>query len=216
MKFLVPRSEAAIFLVGVVATGCWLGWRAGAQAPPTQVTPLGAACDALKGYDKLSGAQRNAFNGDSLQNLDDLGDILGQQMESPDDSVFSAVAYLAGQFRLTTVGLGLVLHLTRRGAAPVDADGNKIDVPWGAYPAQDAMVRIGWPSLDSLMGWIETQDDPALRAAALNTLVRVFGGDKALAQVYLQGMLKLESDKSKALHVSRALNYLSGRSAVGP
>ncbi|HEY1661496.1 MAG TPA: HEAT repeat domain-containing protein [Verrucomicrobiae bacterium] len=78
----------------------------------------------------------------------------------------------------------------------------------GKYPAMEALVKIGNPSIPAVIRNLAQSDDPNVRELSLQVLTRI-DGDKDISQLRLQKALKAETDSQKQMRLQSALKSLS-------
>ncbi len=79
------------------------------------------------------------------------------------------------------------------------------------YPAMDALIEIGSPSIPPLIRNLKESDDIQVRESSLKSLYRV-EGDKDIAQTRLQNALKAEVDPQKQARLQKAMRALTAPS----
>jgi hypothetical protein len=82
----------------------------------------------------------------------------------------------------------------------------KINIP--AYPAMNALIKIGSPSIPAMIRNLTENDDVPIRNLSLKVLCRI-DGDKDIVQLRLQKALAAEKDSQKQARLQMALKMLS-------
>jgi hypothetical protein len=79
------------------------------------------------------------------------------------------------------------------------------------YPAMDALIKIGVPSMEPIIQNLADSDDATIRKLSLQALFRI-EGDKDIVQLRLQKTLKTETDIQKKGRLQLALKVLTDTS----
>jgi hypothetical protein len=117
-----------------------------------------------------------------------------------------AAAYYLGEIRdpsatgVLAEKIGLRLHWEKYPTY------NFPDVP--DYPAMDALIKIGNPSIPAVIRNLAENDDAKVRELSLQVLTRI-DGDKDISQLRLQEALKAEKDSQKQARLHVALKSLA-------
>jgi len=75
------------------------------------------------------------------------------------------------------------------------------------YPAMDALVKIGNPSIPAVIRNLEESEDAKVRELSLKVLYRI-EGDKDIVQLRLQKALEVQQDSKKKARLQTALQAL--------
>ncbi|MGH7976621.1 MAG: HEAT repeat domain-containing protein [Limisphaerales bacterium] len=119
-----------------------------------------------------------------------------------------AAAYYLGEMRFTgaveDLASGIALRFDR---SRIQLDYLiKIDI--SEYPAMDALIKIGNPSIPAVIRNLAESDDAQVRKLSLQVLYRI-DGDKDIVQLRLQKALKVETDSQKQARLQSALKALA-------
>lgn len=101
-------------------------------------------------------------------------------------------------------------------AIPLTVDMSKINLmglpdvlpAMGKYPAVEALVKIGNPSIPAVIQNLADSDDVKVRDLSMQVLTRI-DSDKDISQLRLQKALKAETDSQKKARLQTAINSLS-------
>jgi hypothetical protein len=78
----------------------------------------------------------------------------------------------------------------------------------GEYPAMNALIKIGTPSIPAMIRNLAESDDVKVNELSLNVLYRI-EGDKDIVQLRLQKALAAEKDSQKQARLQSALKALA-------
>jgi hypothetical protein len=78
----------------------------------------------------------------------------------------------------------------------------------GNYPAFEALIKIGNPSIPAVIRNLAESDDAQVRKLSLQVLTRI-DGDKDISQLRLQKALNAETDSTKKARLQSALKSLA-------
>jgi len=123
----------------------------------------------------------------------------------------SAAAYYLAEMRApeaanalaTNITLHFELYLPAHGLNGVEG----LQMKWGGYVAMQALVKIGNPSISSVIRHLADSDDAKVRELSLQVITRIDGA-KDIVQVRLQKALKAEKDLQKQARLQAALKSL--------
>ena len=134
--------------------------------------------------------QRNDVLGTLLMNLD--------SEKSPD--VKAAVLYLIGCYRLDQGVRELVEYIDFEVVAPADPLTESL---WGPYPAQEALIAIGRPSITPMLELLATDPKPLRRDLAVEVIRDV--EDPDIARFILQRAHAAATDPKRRANLADAL-----------
>lgn len=152
--------------------------------------------------EQMDGVVNNA-----VKSYHDIGnDLAGQLGESGLDPESKTYAiYLAGQ--LHAVGAVSIL------IANIDFKATKVDPKggigrWGMYPAQEALSKIGSPSVNMILDLLADESQELRRKLMCFVISDVHGKD--LAKMLVKGRYEGERDPAKKARLDDALKVFDG------
>jgi len=160
----------------------------------------------LHEFEHLSAKERDRLMLDVENSRLDIYGLLMQFMLSNDHEVKCYGAYLLGVYRFDSGVIELNRHLKLKNTRPYDHDHGTYSAFWGEYPAAEALVRMGDPSL--LVKNLEDSDDKLIRKLSLWVLYFQFRKDKDLVGIILQKALAKQENPKKKTRLSVALQTL--------
>jgi hypothetical protein len=143
------------------------------------------------------------FNADRNQLVMELLKIFQNQASSNHNQC--AVAYYLGEMRAPQVVNALADKVT------LAFDSSRTPIFHfpiiSGYPAMDALVKIGNPSIPAVIRNLEESEDAKVRELSLKVLYRI-EGDKDIVQLRLQKALEVQQDSKKKARLQTALQAL--------
>jgi hypothetical protein len=118
----------------------------------------------------------------------------------------SASAYFLGEIHYTNSVDALAAQIAFRFHGVIMKHLVEINIP--EYPAMDALVKIGTPSIPVAIQNLAESDDAQVRDLSLQVLNRI-ENDKDIVRLRLQKALQAEADPQKHMRLQTALKSLS-------
>ena len=131
-------------------------------------------------------------------------ELLDLLENSNSEKMKESAAYLLGIYRMDAA----VPMLARFIALSVKPQLQDHEALILGYPAKDALIKIGNPSIPAMIRNLTESDDAKVRDLSFQVLCRI-DGDKEISQLRLQKALKMETDSQKQARLQAALKSLA-------
>ncbi len=161
----------------------------------------------LQKFERLTDKERETLLQDIGQNLRQTQETLLIALDSESKDARFYAAYLLGEYRFPRAADGLAQRITLEDKIRSTAQRSH-EWFWDRYPAMEALVKIGTPSIPALIRNLEQSDDVTIRDLSLKVLYRV-EGDKEITTLRLQHALNMQKDPQKQTRLQSALKSLS-------
>ena len=160
--------------------------------------------DQLVRLEKMTGTEKVELIDDVGKNLRLLQKALSNQLIIGNNEAKCYAAYFIGEYRFSQSAnnLAQVIALHEDFLRP----NGRIWV-WGQYPAMEALIKIGNPSIPAVIRNLAESDDAKVRELSLKVLYHI-EGDKDIVQLRLQKALRTETDLQKQARLQAALKNL--------
>ena len=169
--------------------------------------PEDNAIEALRSMEKMSDAERESLLKVLEQRWQTLQGVLLTNLNGANDDINFSSAYLLGLYRFEQAAgnLARVIDLENKDA---DRHENRREPRWDRYPAVEALIRIGKPSVREVLRRLETSDDPHVRALSARVIFYVEGPE--VSKLVIQTAIKAQSDPVKKQRLESALPLVKG------
>ena len=133
-----------------------------------------------------------------------LGILLRHLGTSPSENVQAAAIYLIGRHRLSDGVRELLRHIDFE---PAGGEPRRGHLPlWERYPAMEALIHIGKPSVPAALDLLATETDDLRRELAVKVIRYVEGAE--VARFVLERAQRAESDPARKANLSDAATRL--------
>lgn len=137
-----------------------------------------------------------------LRDMQQIQKILLSELDSKDDDLKFFAVYLLGKYRFSEAADKLASMITLQ-----DINPQKSEKLWRGFPAEDALISIGNPSIPAVIRNLAESDDIKVRKLSLRVIYYI-DNDKDIVQLRLQKALKAETNSQKQARLLSALNEL--------
>ena len=164
----------------------------------------------LERLGNLTEKQRADLVRTNYSNLSRIRETLMAKFDSGDENEKSYAAYLLGEYRFSKATKTLAKNISWEDKVRPNTERGS-EWFWDHYPAMEALIKIGTPSLPAVIRNLAESDDAKVRELSFMVLNRI-EGDRDIVQLRLQKALKAENEPQKktrlqaALKTSRELN----------
>ena len=131
--------------------------------------------------------------------------LLSSQKET--DAAFAA-AYLLGIYRMERSVPALAQAIALQDKRNRITDGEPL---WEKYPAVEALIRIGKPSITSMLDLIQTKDDAKIRDLATMVIFHVEGHD--VSEFIINNYIEKQTELGKKDRLKIALQFVNDETA---
>lgn len=160
--------------------------------------------DLMKRLDKLEQREQFALLSKvDEQRLELLGVLMTHLGTSTSLDVQAAAAYLIGRHRLSEGVTALMERIELDAARPPMKGPEPL---WERYPAMEALITIGKPSVRPSIELLATEDNPIRRELAIKVIRYVEGPE--VAEFILQKELAAEGDSARRDRLKGVLDLL--------
>ena len=140
------------------------------------------------------------------KNIDELKQVLRINLSSNDQQTKAFSLFLVGKYHLVELAGDVNDSISMQDKNEYMKDPMWI---WGPYPAVDALIEIGLPSVRYMIENLSEKNDKDVRRRSLEVMIGFSGHqDIELANFFLLRALKEENDPKKQKNLSDALNDL--------
>ena len=156
--------------------------------------------------EKLTEKERDALLREADRNLHQLEEALLTKLVSENQDVRFYAAYLLGQYRFPRAADSLAQNITMED----DVRSTMLRSPewfWDRYPAAEALVKIGEPSIPSVIRNLSESDNSKIRELSLKVLCCV-EKDQDIVKLRLQKAATLQPHQEKKARLDAALRTL--------
>lgn len=161
----------------------------------------------LQRFERLTDKERETLLRDIGQNLRQAQGILLTALDSGSEDAKFYAAYLLGEYRFPQAADGLARRITLEDK--IRSTGQRsCEWFWDRYPAMEALIKIGIPSIPALIGNLEESDDATVRKLSLKVIYSI-ERDKEITTLRLQRALDTQKDSEKRARLQSALKSLS-------
>jgi hypothetical protein len=171
--------------------------------------------EELKNLESLTYEEREKWLSNTSTSLRDLQSAVIKELKrSQSDDARACLAFLLGRYRSVEAAEPLSKMIGLKNPSYDRFPGLPLV---GAYPAYDALVRIGTPSLRFMVKNLESSDDKTERDLSAQVIWRVLGTafdnttrgkkGKELARLFLCKAIEWQSDPAKKKNLESALKY---------
>lgn len=162
--------------------------------------------DQLKRLKTFTDDERAAVVRTNDNNLRRIQEALIVEFDSGDTAEKCYAAYLLGDYRFPQAADLLAKNITLEDKVhPAKERGSEWF--WDRFPAMEALIKIGNPSLHSVIRNLAESDDVKIRELSLIALCHI-ERDKDVVRIYLEKALKEEADSQKEARLVAALKIL--------
>jgi len=139
--------------------------------------------------------------------LRQLREMLVAKFDSGDENEKSYAAYLLGEYRFSQAAKTLAINILWEDKVRPNTERGS-EWFWDHYPAMEALIKIGNPSIPAVIRNLAGSDDVKVRELSLKVLYHI-EGDKDIVQLRLQKALTAEKDLQKQARLQSALKALA-------
>ncbi len=145
------------------------------------------------------------------QNL--ISNLIGMLRSNPDKEKMIRICYLLGEYRATEAVTDLVAHIDLE----VEIKGElKEPLMWGLYPAQGALIKIGFSVIPQMIQILETNTDDHIQRLSATVIWEIIGRElptmperKEIVRIVINNAIKKQSDSLKRKNLENALKLLN-------
>ncbi len=169
----------------------------------TDNPPSTSTRDQIKALERLNDREFEALAVQMYNDQQEIQTSLLNQLGSSNKEARCRAAFLLGEYRFPRAAskLAQIINLE------ADIRSNPSEWFWGQYPAFEALVKIGNPSIPPVTRNLEDSDDVLVRNLSLKVLYYV-DGDKEVVKLRLQRALDAQKDPAKQARLQFALKSL--------
>ena len=158
--------------------------------------------DSIQKFEALDAKGRTSLVESNRVRLERVRGLLLDKLLSKDEEVRFFAAYLLGQYRFPEA-----VDALAKSIALLDDRPRFAERLWDRFPAMEALVRVGSPSLLAMIRNLEQSDDPTVTELSLKVLYRI-DGEKEIAQFRLKKAFAAQQDSKKKARLESALGIL--------
>ena len=196
---LIPKKMSVIAIIGILTLVFMVPINSEAEQVNNQAFFI-----RLKMLGQLSDKEREALLHDSSQYLQKIQETLLSHLGSTNKDVRCYAAYLLGEYRFPQAATSLSQVIDLKS----DVRQNTREWFWDLYPAVEALIKIGNPSISAVIRNLEESDDPKVRELSLKVISYV-EKDKDIAQLRLKKALEAQPDSKKKTRLEVAIRAIA-------
>ncbi len=157
--------------------------------------------NSLKSLDRISREQRDLLLNEIEREWQTTKEILITQLGSTNIHTRCCSAYLLGLYRYPEAveSLGQMVSLEDKAT-----EGKQKERRWDRYPAFEALIRIGKPSIPAMLRNIEGSEDETIRELSARVIFYVEGAD--IAPIVLEKAISKQTDPLKKGRLKAVVN----------
>jgi len=161
--------------------------------------------EKLRVFDRMSKLEREAFLSDLEKERHAILEGLLVGLGSEHEQIRFCSAYLLGHYRFNQAAGSLADVVTMENP---ELTRNTREQRWGRYPAVEALIRLGKPSVPPMISNLETSDDEHVRGLSARVIYHVEGPE--LARIVVEMAITKQPDPVKKKRLETALSLLKG------
>jgi hypothetical protein len=163
--------------------------------------------DRLTELEKLTEKEKITLVRDSNQNLHHIQEILVSKLGSEDMEVKFYAAYLLGAYRFPQAADRLAKDIALEDKVR-SREPRHSEWIWDLYPAMEALVKIGNPSIGAVIRNLEESDNAKIRDLSLKVIYHIEKRDKDIVELRLKKVLDAQKDSKRKARLQSALEQL--------
>ena len=162
--------------------------------------------DQMQAFEKLTDIERETTVEKLELDRHQMKELLLEKLSSEKEDVRFYAAYLLGEYRFSQTAASLANIITLEDKVRSKMRQSR-EWFWDRYPAVEALIKIGTPSIPAMIRNLAENDDAKVRELSLQVLYRI-EGDKDIVQLRLQKALAAEKDIAKQARLQSAISAL--------